>query len=151
MSECETAKIWLCWGKHHSALVRLTNAVHCLSLSRKKVAIRKQPSTPNSHNRPNSHPWMAHSWATQDYQTSKILNNIINITPPPGLLKPSKNRGHYIATRCRIKTAVFSFYPRAIRIWNMIPPHITAIENPIGFQAAIMNLPFPTPIHLNCL
>ena len=81
----------------------------------------------------------------------KILNNIINITPPPGLLKPSKNRGHYIATRCRINTAVFSFYPRAIRIWNMIPPHITAIENPIAFQAAIMNLPFPTPNHLNCL
>ncbi|KAK2170960.1 hypothetical protein NP493_1120g01059 [Ridgeia piscesae] len=65
----------------------------------------------------------------------KILNNIINITPPPGLLKPSKNRGHYIATRC----------------WNMIPPHITVIENPIAFQAAIMNLPFPTPNHLNCL
>ena len=81
----------------------------------------------------------------------KNCNNIINITPPPGLLKPSKHRGHYIATRCRINTAVFSFYPRAIRIWNMIPPHITAIENPIAFQAAIMNLPFPTPNHLNCL
>ena len=80
-----------------------------------------------------------------------ILNNRINITPPPGLLKPSKYRGHYIATRCRINTAVFSFYPRAIRIWNMIPPHITEIENPIAFQAAIMNLPFTTPNHLNCL
>ena len=60
-------------------------------------------------------------------------------------------RGHYIATRCRNKIAVFSFYPRAIRIWNMIPPHIIEIENPIAFQAAIMNLPFPTPNHLNCL
>ena len=64
----------------------------------------------------------------------KFLNNIINITPPPGLLKPSKNRGLYIATRCRINTAVFSFYPRAIRIWNMIPPHIIEIENPIAFS-----------------
>ena len=82
---------------------------------------------------------------------SKISNNIINITPSPGLLKPLKNRGHYIATRCRINTAVFSFYPRAIRIWNMIPPHITEIENPIAFQAAIMNLPFTSPNHLNCL
>ena len=34
----------------------------------------------------------------------KKFNNIINITPPPGLLKPSKNRGHYISTRCRINT-----------------------------------------------
>ena len=71
----------------------------------------------------------------------KILNNIINIIPPPGLLKPSTNRGHYIATRCRINTAVFSFYPREIRIWNMIPPHITEIENPIASQAAIMKPP----------
>ena len=39
-----------------------------------------------------------------------------------------------------INTAVFSFYPRAIRIWNMIPPHITEIENPIAFQAAIMKV-----------
>ena len=81
----------------------------------------------------------------------KILNNIINITPPTGLLKPSKNRGHYMATRCRINTSAFSFYPRAIRIWNMIPQHITEIDNPITFQAAITNLPFTTPNHLNCL
>ena len=79
-----------------------------------------------------------------------ILNNIINITPSAGLLKPSKNRGHYIATRCRINTAVF-FYHRAIRICNMIPPHITEIENPKAFQAAIMNLPFKTRNYLNCL
>ena len=50
-----------------------------------------------------------------------------------------------------INTAVFFFYPEAIRIWNMIPPHITEIENPKAFQAAIMNLPFKTPNHLNCL
>ena len=83
----------------------------------------------------------------------KILNNIINITAPLGLVKPSKNRGHYIATRCRINTSVLSFYPtpRAIRICNMIPQHITEIDNPITFQAAIKNLPFTTPNHLNCL
>ena len=43
------------------------------------------------------------------------------------------------------------FTPRAIRIWNMIPPHITEIENPIVFQIAIMNLPFKTLNHLNFL
>ena len=81
----------------------------------------------------------------------KTLNNIINSTPPPDLLKPSKNRGHYIATRCRINIAMFSFYPRAICICNIIPQHIPEIENPISFQAAIMNLLFTTPNHLNCL
>ena len=30
-----------------------------------------------------------------------------------------------LAPRCRINAMVFSFYPRAIRIWNMIPPKIT--------------------------
>ena len=63
---------------------------------------------------------------------------------------------HFVPLDICIKTmyqviAYLSFYPHAIRIWNMIPPHITAIENPIAFQAAIMNLPFPTPNHLNCL
>ena len=81
----------------------------------------------------------------------KILNNIINITPPPGLLTQSKNRGHYVAPRCRINAAVFSFYSRAVRIWNMIPPPITELESPIAFQTAIMNLPFTTPNHLKCL
>ena len=80
-----------------------------------------------------------------------LLNNIINITPPPGLLKPSKNRSRYIVARCSINTAVFPFYPRPIRIWNRIPLHITETEIPTAFQAAITNLPFTTPNHLNCL
>ena len=62
----------------------------------------------------------------------KILNNIIEITPPPppGLLTRSRTRGQYIAPKCRINAMVFSFYPRAIRIWNMIPPKITNIKKP---------------------
>ena len=61
----------------------------------------------------------------------KILNNIIEITPPPpGLLTRSRTRGQYIAHKCRINAMVFLFYPRAIRIWNMIPPKITNIKNP---------------------
>ena len=81
----------------------------------------------------------------------KILNNIIEITPPPGLLTRSRTRGQYIAPKCRINAMVFSFYPRAIRIWNMIPSKITNIKNPKSFQEAIMELPFTTPPHLNCL
>ena len=81
----------------------------------------------------------------------KILNNIIEITPTPGLLTRSRTRGQYIAPRCRINAMVFSFYLRAIRIWNMIPPKITNIKNPKLFQEAIMELPFTTPPHLNCL
>ncbi len=75
----------------------------------------------------------------------KILNNIIEITPPPGLLTRSRTRGQYIAPKCRINAMVFSFYPRAIRIWNMIPSKITNIKNPKSFQEAIMELPFTTP------
>ena len=83
----------------------------------------------------------------------KILNNIIEITPhpPPGLLTRSRTRGQYIAPRCRINAMVFSFYPRAIRIWNMISPKITNIKNPNLFKESIMELPFTTPPHLNCL
>ena len=74
----------------------------------------------------------------------KIINNIIEITPP--LSNPWT-----IRSRCRINAMVFSFYPRAVHIWNMIPPKITNIKNPKSFQEAIMELPFTTPPHLNCL
>ena len=51
----------------------------------------------------------------------KILNNIIKIDPPTGLLTRSNNRHHYTAPRSRLNTVLYSFYPRAIRIWNTIP------------------------------
>ena len=81
----------------------------------------------------------------------KILNNIIKISPPTGLLTRSHNRRHYIVPRSRLNTVVYSFYPRAIRIWNTIPKEITEITQPESFQAAISKLPFTTPTHLKCL
>ena len=83
----------------------------------------------------------------------KILNNIIKIAPPSGLLTRSHNRHHYIVglPRSRLNTVVYSFYPRAIRIWNTIPKETTETKQPESFQAAINKLPFTTPIHLKCL
>ena len=80
-----------------------------------------------------------------------ILNNIIKINPPAGLLTKSHNRHHYTVPRSRLNTVVYSFYPRSIRIWNTIPKVITEIKQPESFQAAINKLPFTTPIHLKCL
>ena len=80
---------------------------------------------------------------------SPIWNPLPKLNTGP--IKTIKNRGHYIATKCRINTAVISFYPRAIRISNKIPSHITETENAIGFQTTVMNLPFTTPNDLNCL
>ena len=51
----------------------------------------------------------------------KILNNIIIINPPTSLLTRSQNRHHYTVPRSRLNTVVYSFYPRAIHIWNTIP------------------------------
>ena len=39
----------------------------------------------------------------------KILNNIIKISPPSGLLTRSHNRHHYIVPRSRLNTVVYSF------------------------------------------
>ncbi len=80
-----------------------------------------------------------------------ILNNIIKINPPTGLLTRSHNRHHYTAPRSRLNTVLYSFYPRAIRIWNTIPKEITEIKQPESFQAAISKLPFTTPINLKYL
>ena len=50
-----------------------------------------------------------------------ILNTIIKISPPTCL----------ITRRSRLNTVVYSFYPRAIRIWNtIIPKEITDITQP---------------------
>ena len=38
-----------------------------------------------------------------------ILNNIIKISPPTGLLTRSHNRHHYIVPRSRLNTVVYSF------------------------------------------
>ena len=77
-----------------------------------------------------------------------ILNNIIKINPPAGLLTQSHNRHNYTVPRSRLNTVVYPFYPRAIRIWNTIPKEITENKQPESFQAAINKLPFTTPIHL---
>ena len=75
----------------------------------------------------------------------KILNNIIKISPPSGLLTRSHNQHHYIVPRSRLNTVVYSFYPRAIRIWNTIPKEITEITQPESFQAAKKQTPFHHP------
>ena len=75
----------------------------------------------------------------------KILNNIIEINPHTGLLTRSHNRHHFTIPRSRLNTVVYSFYPRAIRIWNKIPKEITEIKQPESFHAAISKLPFTTP------
>ena len=95
--------------------------------------------------------WDKMHWNSPIINTTfyKILNNIIKISP--GLLTRSHNRRHYIVPRSRLNTVVYSFYPRAIRIWNTIPKEITENKQPESLQAAISKLPFTTPTHLKCL
>ena len=63
----------------------------------------------------------------------KILNNIIEITPPPSRpTNPLSNPGTIHSPQVSYKSMVFSFYSRAIRIWNMIPPKITNIWNSLS-------------------
>ena len=83
----------------------------------------------------------------------KILNNIIEIKPPPPtcLLTRSHNRHLFTIPRSRLNSVVYSFYPRDIRIWNTIPKEITEIKQPDSFHAAISKLPFTTPTSLKCL
>ena len=82
---------------------------------------------------------------TQAMTFYKILNNIIEINPPTGILTRSHNRHHFTIPRSRLNSVVYSFYPRAIRIWNTIPKEITEIKQPESFHAAISKLPFTTP------
>ena len=75
-----------------------------------------------------------------------ILNNIIEINPPTGLLTRSHNRHHSTIPTSRLNSVV---YPGAIRIWNTIPKEITEIKQPESFHAAISKLPFTTRLISN--
>ena len=82
------------------------------------------------------------NWQTLEQAMTfyKILNNIIEINPPTGLLTRSHNRHHFTIPRSRLNTVVsvvYSFYPRAICIWNTILKEITEIKQPESFHAAI--------------
>ena len=67
----------------------------------------------------------------------KILNNIIELTPPPRPTNPHSNpwtiRNPQGSYKC------FLFYPRAIPIWNMIPPKIINIKTPNCFKKLSWN------------
>ena len=63
----------------------------------------------------------------------KILNNIIEINPPAGLLTRSHNRHHFTIPSSRLNTVVYSFYPRAIRIWNTIQKRSLKLNNHTHF------------------
>ena len=92
--------------------------------------------------------WLA--LRTQHNCRAILLFQLFYNPPPlsPGLLIRSQTRGQYVAPRCRINAMVFSFYPRAIRIWNIIPPKITNLKNPKSFQEAIMVMHgHGTPFH----
>ena len=54
----------------------------------------------------------------QDMTLYRIPTNIIKINPSTGLLTRSHNRHHYTVSRSQLNTVLYSFYPRAIRIWT---------------------------------
>ena len=91
----------------------------------------------NDHRRTTSQTTKRRRIIKQAMTFYKIINNIIKISPPTGLLTRSHNRHHYIVPRSRLNTVVYLFYPRAICIWNTIPKDITEITRPESFQAAI--------------
>ena len=100
-------------------------------------------------NYPSANTKLANPWTPTNYQTSyDLLQN------PNNSYRPSTRTITHptpVVPRSRLNTVVYSFYPRAIRIWNTIPKDITEIKQPESFQSAISKLTFTTPIHLKCL
>ena len=65
----------------------------------------------------------------------RLHSRVLFIHQPAEVLTPSLpdilvSRHHYIVPRSRLNTVVYSFYPRAIRIWNTVPKEITEITQP---------------------
>ena len=103
-------------------------------------------------------------WPLVTFQTYDVLPTICAMCPQKIIMRAKVPLKYNFANKSALfpqaapcpfsilgRTLVYSFYPRAIRIWNTIPKEITEIKQPESFQAVISKLPFTTPIHLKCL
>ena len=72
----------------------------------------------------------------------KIVNGMVDITAPPGLLVPAyrSTRGHqkkFQIPRCNTDVYKFSFFPSAIRCWNNLPTETVDTPSLPAFKRAV--------------
>ena len=82
-----------------------------------------------------------------------IKHNLVNISLPKHLIVPcthtrNSDPDKYIKIQARINTYAYSFYPRVIRAWNLLPNEIIRLPSIHPFQLAVSTVYLAPPAHL---
>jgi hypothetical protein len=83
----------------------------------------------------------------------KIKLNLVHIPIPPYFKPPtvctrSNDPNKFTQPQTRTNIYQFSFFPRAIRVWNTLPPNVILLTESHQFQKAVNSLPLTPPPHL---
>ena len=86
----------------------------------------------------------------------KIKYNLLNISLPQHLIVPctrtrNSDPNKFIQIPTRINTYAYSFYPRVIRAWNLLPNEIIRLPSIDTFHQAVSTFQLAPPAHLNRL
>ena len=82
-----------------------------------------------------------------------IKHNLVNISLPKHLIVPcthtrNSNPDKYIQIQARINTYAYSFYPRVIKAWNLLPTEVIRLPSIYPFQLAVSTVYLAPPAHL---
>ena len=86
----------------------------------------------------------------------KIKYNLLNISLPQHLVVPctqtrNSDPNKFVQIPTRINTYAYSFYPRVIRAWNLLPNEILRLSSIDTFHQAVSTVQLAPPAHLNRL
>ena len=90
------------------------------------------------------------------YFLYKIKYNLLNISLPQHLVVPctrtrNSDPNKFVQIPTRINTYAYSFYPRVIRAWNLLPNEILRLSSIDTFHQAVSTVQLAPPAHLNRL
>ena len=86
----------------------------------------------------------------------KIKYNLLNFSLPQHLVVPctrtrNSDPNRFVQIPTRINTYAYSFYPRVIRAWNLLPNEILRLSSIDTFHQAVSTVQLAPPAHLNRL
>ena len=86
----------------------------------------------------------------------KIKYDLLNISLPQHLVVPctrtrNSDPNKFVQIPTRINTYAYSFYPRVITAWNLLPNEILRLSSIDTFHHAVSTVQLAPPAHLNRL
>ena len=84
----------------------------------------------------------------------KIKYNLLNISLPQHLIVPctrtrKSDPNKFVQITTRINTYAYSFYPKVIRAWNLLPNEIIRLPSIDTFHRAVSSFKLAPPAHPN--